>query len=586
MNVYEKLSEQGINLRSNRQGDQRMVCPKCHGGRSKEHSLSVTVRPDEAVWLCHRGQCGWTGGVHTEDHRSDDYQPQRRYRPEPVRPTYTPKVETASEAVEKWFAGRGISRATMDANHISVTKVWMPGVDAEVSCIAFPYFRDGELINVKYRDGQKHFRQEKGAEKILFGMDNVPKDADTLIWVEGEADAMACNEAGLWNVVSVPDGAPKQVREDQPDPEDDTKFEYVWNCHEFLARFKRHILAVDNDAPGRALEEELARRLGKEICWRVEWPEATGDVHCKDANDTLMHCGKDGVLMAVNRAKGYPVKDLHEVASFEEDIIRLYREGRKRGLSTGFSNIDKLYSVRPGEFCVVTGYPSSGKSEWVDAVAVNMAMMHGWKFAVCSFENPPDEHAAKWAEKYLAKPFTEGPTPRMTEEELRRAIVWVDRHFVTIRHGDDSPTIDWVLEKARIAVMRYGIKGLILDPYNEFEHIRRDSQTETLYVSDMLSKVKRFAQGHGVHVWFIAHPSKPQKDKQNDEPSLYDISGSSHWVNKADIGISVHRGWDSDGSRSSVAEVHVKKVRFRAVGQPGIAKLEFIPATGRYIEYN
>jgi twinkle protein len=234
---------------------------------------------------------------------------------------------------------------------------------------------------------------------------------------------------------------------------------------------------------------------------------------------------------------------------------------------------------------VVTGYPSSGKSEWVDAVAVNMAMMHGWKFAVCSFENPPDEHAAKWAEKYLAKPFTEGPTPRMTEEELRRAIVWVDRHFVTIRHGDDSPTIDWVLDKARIAVMRYGIKGLILDPYNEFEHIRRDSQTETLYVSDMLSKVKRFAQGHGVHVWFIAHPSKPQKDKQNEEPSLYDISGSANWVNKADIGISVHRGWDSDGSRSSVAEVHVKKVRFRAVGQPGIAKLEFIPATGRYIEY-
>lgn len=145
--------------------------------------------------------------------------------------------------------------------------------------------------------------------------------------------------------------------------------------------------------------------------------------------------------------------------------------------------------------------------------------------------------------------------------------------------------MEWVLEKARVAVMRYGINGLILDPYNEFEHQRRDAQTETSYVSDMLSKVKRFAQSHGVHVWFVAHPAKPPKDRQDEPPSLYDVAGSAHWVNKADLGFSVHRGWEPDGSRSFVSEVHVKKVRFRACGKPGVARLEFLPATGRYKEY-
>ncbi len=29
---------------------------------------------------------------------------------------------------------------------------------------------------------------------------------------------------------------------------------------------------ADNDAPGDALAEELARRLGRERCWRVRWP--------------------------------------------------------------------------------------------------------------------------------------------------------------------------------------------------------------------------------------------------------------------------------------------------------------------------
>jgi hypothetical protein len=52
---------------------------------------------------------------------------------------------------------------------------------------------------------------------------------------------------------------------------------------EVLDAAKKIVIAVDNDAPGRRLEDELARRLGRERCWRVEWP-----VGCKDANDVLV----------------------------------------------------------------------------------------------------------------------------------------------------------------------------------------------------------------------------------------------------------------------------------------------------------
>jgi twinkle protein len=389
----------------------------------------------------------------------------------------------------------------------------------------------------------------------------------------------------VWNVVSVPDGAPKKVRDEDVDPEDDAKFEYVWNCRTFLDRFQRHILAVDNDGPGKALEEELARRIGKVDCWRVTWPVLAGDVTCKDANDTLIHGGPEAVRDALSAARPYPIQSLFEAGQFETEAVALYRGGRKRGLSTGFSNVDRFYTVRPGELCIVTGYPSSGKSEFVDATAVNLAMEHKWRFAVCSFENPPDEHIAKWAEKYLGRPFNDGPTQRMSERELLMAIRWMEQHFFFIRAEEESPTIDWVLDRAKAAVRRYGINGLILDPYNEFEHKRPNNVTETEYVSQMLAKVKRFAQSHDVHVWFVAHPAKPPKDRQDDPPSLYDISGSANWVNKADVGISVHRGWLDDGSRDSRTQVHVKKVRFKAVGEPGIATLEYMPACGgRYRE--
>ena len=52
--------------------------------------------------------------------------------------------------------------------------------------------------------------QEKNAEKILFGYDQVvdehgpqPKE---LIIVEGEMDVLGLNEAGFTNAISVPDG--------------------------------------------------------------------------------------------------------------------------------------------------------------------------------------------------------------------------------------------------------------------------------------------------------------------------------------------------------------------------------------------
>ena len=126
----------------------------------------------------------------------------------------------------------------------------------------------------------------------------------------------------------------------------------------------------------------------------------------------------------------------------------------------------------------------------------------------------------------------------MGEGDLRRAMAWINEHFTFIRAEDQSPTIDWVMEKAKAAVMRYGIHGLVLDPYNEFEHARPRGVTETEYIGAMLSKVKRFAQSHGVHVWFVAHPSKPEKlDQQKTPPSLMAISGSANWSNKCDFGI-------------------------------------------------
>lgn len=98
----------------------------------------------------------------------------------------------------------------------------------------------------------------------------------------------------------------------------------------------------------------------------------------------------------------------------------------------------------------------------------------------------------------------------------------------------------------------------------------------------MLGKVKRFAQAHGVHVWFVAHPSKLYRDNGKlPVAGLYDISGSANWVNKVDLGIVVHRDFEGDPTRT---EIHVRKVRFKQTGKIGVVSLRYDKLTGRYSE--
>ena len=107
-----------------------------------------------------------------------------------------------------------------------------------------------------------HWQDKQGG---MSGFKYQPKLPETLLCLfPGEMDKLALEEAGFMNVVSVPDGAPAKVKEGAvPAPDADTKYSYLWNCRAVLDQATRVLMATDNDPPGHALAEELARRLGQ-----------------------------------------------------------------------------------------------------------------------------------------------------------------------------------------------------------------------------------------------------------------------------------------------------------------------------------
>lgn len=567
------FADVGIEVPPGRSGQVRAVCPQCSPSRRPEHrrERDLSVNLDEGSWFCHH--CGWSGGLKGGEEapsRPRTESGRREYkRPEPL------AGELTAEALA-FFASRRIPAEVVRRNGIVVVReVFFPQLNRRLDALAFPYFRDGELINIKYRaQGVKEFRLVSGCERTLYGLDDI-KGAETVVIVEGELDKLAVEAAGIRECVSVPDGAPP------PDARSyEAKFAFLSEpvAEQALAAAKRIVIATDADEPGRKLATELARRLGKDRCFRVEWPDGI-----KDANEALIEAGPHYLAALIEDAEPWPIDGIIRAADVKGELLALYRNELPPGESTGFA--DLRWTVKEGQLTVITGIPGSGKSEWLDAVLVNLARRAGWRFAVYSPENHPVErHIAKLIEKWSGKPFRRWVpgVDRITEGEVMATLPLINARFSFL--APESPTLDALLELARAQVYRLGVKGLVLDPWNELEHQRSGGMSETEYISQSLSKLRNFARHHGVHVFIVAHPAK--LTKENGEypiPTPYDISGSAHWYNKADNCLTVSR---NKANEAAPIEVHVQKVRFREVGELGVCKLYYDRLTGCYLDYD
>jgi twinkle protein len=159
--------------------------------------------------------------------------------------------------------------------------------------------------------------------------------------------------------------------------------------------------------------------------------------------------------------------------SLINDIENLYETGVARGHTTGWSNVDEYFTVKHGEFTVITGMPSHGKSEWLDALCVNLAVHHNYRIAMFSPENHPLEmHAKKIIEKYAGKPFF--GSHRMSHDEMLASIDRMNKNFAFIKPEETAFTpiniIDEALPWLDMSITQP--RAMVIDPWNEMDHYR------------------------------------------------------------------------------------------------------------------
>ena len=561
--IKQKLERLGIDLKGIRTNG-KTICPKCSDSRKNKSERCLSVNLESGLYNCHH--CGWGGKV------SEDREIQKK-----IYTTPTARITTLSDKIVEFFHTRGIGINTLLRYKITESIEKMPTKDGsfkdrKVMCFNY-HDNNDNLVNIKFRSSGKEFKMNTGSQLVFYGMDVANMNKGPLIICEGEIDALSFYEAGIGRAISVPNGASKGNQ----------NLEYLDNCWEFFTQETKIILATDNDQPGISLREELCRRLGRDRCYTVSYPEG-----CKDANDVLVKLGKESLVSVIHNAKDYPLEAIITADDLTEEIDAIYDNGYPTGEGVGMQTLDTHVKFMPGQVTVATGVPGSGKTNFFNWISVRLANRYGWRFGVFSPEQSPSSVVyISLMESYIGKPYQvinekyKNAIMTRTEKEMGKS--FVNDHFYVMKDEEMDATLEGILSKAEELVRSKGIRGLIIDPWNWVDQTMNPGENETQYTNRAMSQIVRFARKFSVHVFLIAHPRKMYRDRETGEydvPTLYDISGSSAFFNKAHNGVVVHRKFSDN-----TITIYIQKVKYKWLGKLGDIQMLFDLFSNSYTEY-
>lgn len=542
--ISEYLARHG--WKGKRRGDQAIMnCPAC-GDTEGKFAVNLT---NGAYNCLHLNNCGIKGSynqlrgifgdkpVNSNQDRFINTQKKTFTKP-------STEIKEPTYQVIEYLRKRGFTDDTMGHFRIGA-------FDGDT--VMLPYYRNGELINVKYRSitDKKKMRTETNAEPILFNRDQVY--SDTLIICEGEYDAMALYRYGM-DAVSVPMGA--------------KNYQWIDQEWEYLETFKEIFLCFDMDGAGQEAAREVAQKLG---LWRCRIVSLPG----KDANECLIKGLSIGECFS--EAKVISPETLVTPTHFEAQVQELFCAGKNLfGIPTAWEGLtEKLKGWRGGEVTIWSGRNGSGKSTILNQHILDMAEKRV-KSCIFSGEMPPARYL-RWA--VIQHRENDAPSPTAISASLN----WMDGK-IYILNITNRLLPEKLLSDFEYAARRFDVKHFIVDSLMK---VSLDPHDEYKAQADFIDSLCQFAQKFNVHVHVVAHPRKTTSD--NDEPGKVDVKGNSHITDLAHNVLILNRTSEEaaekvkkKGKAPSDMQLYVKKNR--EFGIEGKVHFFFDERTKRYRE--
>jgi len=507
-----------------------------------------------------------------------------------VRPPELPKNNEDSLTWVDTIEGRKISRETLLKYDVRFTQ----------EKIYFPFYENDVLVNSKSVDrfrpnGKKKIWFTPNCKNVLFGMNTVQKGWRTLFIAEGELCSMSLHDMGFKNCVSVPNGADSHT--------------WLDNCQEFLQEFKEIFIIFDADDAGRKGAENLKTKLPSNIKSSIVnitnlFTRPDGE-DCIDINDLHMIGERDFIKKMVKISRDPREENLIKPTDCTESMQREYLEGSQSIASTGFECLDKFVfgkgAIRQKEISVITASAGSGKSEFCNNMAINIAKQKVGVF-FASFEQEDNAQLALFNNCLTGKDYgyiedlqTMSNKKRAKEieignlEGIKNTNEWLQLNGLLLHnYGDtsDPKILDRLFSDMEYSAQTYNSRVFILDPVSIVMDLESSNSAQS--TRRFILKVKEFAIKYKAHVFLVMHPKKTdKKDVVINESMLF---GSSMIFNFIHNFFSIWRFVKTDDDKT-VAPRMLNTIRFfcfknrkRGELRNGSTQLYFDVETKRYSE--
>ncbi len=410
-----------------------------------------------------------------------------------------PQCQSAKAGALQWLRGRGLTDETIAAFKIAEQ------VRGGKTYALFPYLRDGDLVNVKYRNiaEKRDMRQEGGAEPCLFGWHLIDPKVRQIAITEGEIDAMSLHQCGI-PALSVNAGAGNH--------------QWLENDWSRLERFDEILIFFDADQAGEDGARELMRRLGMERCRRVTLPT-------KDANEYLQQgAGNVDFWHAIQEAQPLDPEEMRQASDFIGRVKAMFYPAHDDDHDPCL-RLDRdfdWFEFRPGELTVWTGFNGHGKSLFLSQVLLGL-MQQGERAMVFSGEMTPERQL-----KRMVKQAAGLDKPSMAYIDAIGG--WIhDKLWLFNVVG--SASIDRLLAVFLYGSKRYGMRHFVIDSLMMTD-VPEDGSGAMTAQKEAMRKLCDFARRNGVHVHLVAHPRKGVDESKG--PGKMDVAGSSKITDGAD----------------------------------------------------
>lgn len=425
--------------------------------------------------------------------------------------------------VQKWLTVVRKLDAELLA-HMGVKPIQHPALG---EAVVFPYRRSGDTYAGKFRSVErKDFRSSQGVSRGFFNEDALKVGDGPIVITEGEIDALSVMQAGYTRAVSLPDGW----------TEDGGKRDVLVEAEAQLRAAPYVIVAGDNDAAGASLPKTVGNILAGHDVRYVTWPDG-----CKDANDVLVQYGEGELSRCLVEAKR-----IDPAGGFITGISDLPPLPDRRVLRLGLKPYDYVLAFEVGAMSVGTGTPGAGKSTFTTFAAYHIAKNENIRVGLLSFETHP--HRTR---DHLCRLECGRPWASLSPAQQAEVGATLDRHFRIVHRTfeDGAHHLQWAKDMIYTLAVRDNCKLIVLDPWNELEHLPMPGENMTSYINFALQQIRQWAEQFDTHICVIAHPRKMQTDGKPRSPTGYDIADSAAFFNKPSLGFSVHQEEEGDGTK-------------------------------------